>query len=58
MLRKVSLTSMSKSFRKSLEEQLRDPEFKEAWDVLEPEIKATTDKYDEQHQKKEPPKDT
>lgn len=30
---------MSKPFRESLEEQLKNPEFKKEWDALEPEFK-------------------
>ncbi len=31
---------MSKSFRKSLEEQMADPAFKQEWDALEPEYQV------------------
>lgn len=31
---------MSRTFRESLNEQLRDPEFKEEWDALEPEFQV------------------
>lgn len=31
---------MSKTFRESLDEQLKDPEFKKEWDAMEPEFQV------------------
>lgn len=42
---------MGKNFRETLNEQLKDPEFKKEWDALEPEyqiIKAMLDAREEQ----------
>ncbi len=42
---------MGKSFRESLDEQLKDPEFKQEWDALEPEFQVIRAMIDARHQK-------
>ena len=42
---------MEKSFRESLNEQLRDPEFKEEWDALEPEFQVIRAILNARHEK-------
>ena len=43
--------NMGKSFRESLNEQLKDPEFKKEWDALEPEFQVIQALIDARHQK-------
>ena len=42
---------MGKSFRESLNEQLKDPEFKEEWDALEPEFQVIRAILNARHEK-------
>lgn len=42
---------MEKSFRESLNEQLKDPEFKEEWDALEPEFQVIRAILNARHEK-------
>lgn len=42
---------MGKSFRESLNEQLRDPEFKKEWDALDPEFQVIRAMIDARQQK-------
>lgn len=42
---------MGKSFRESLDEQLKDPEFKQEWDALEPEFQVIRAMIDARRQK-------
>lgn len=42
---------MGKSFRESLNEQLRDPEFKKEWDALDPEFQVIRAMIDVRQQK-------
>lgn len=42
---------MGKSFRESLNEQLKDPEFKKEWDALEPEFQVIRAMIDARQEK-------
>ena len=42
---------MERSFRESLNEQLKDPEFKEEWDALEPEFQVIRAILNARHEK-------
>lgn len=42
---------MERSFRESLNEQLKDPEFKKEWDALEPEFQVIRAMIDARRQK-------